>query len=53
MNVLQPPWLEFGRLRLGQKKSLQLEVQNITDEDQVRIEALLLPFSVQRTANSF
>ena len=35
LHALQPPWLEFGRLRLGQKKSLQLEIQNITDEIQV------------------
>ena len=33
---VQPPWLEFGRLRLGSKKVLPLEVNNDTDDIQVR-----------------
>lgn len=32
---MQPPWLEFGRLRVGQKRTLLVEVQSSNDADQV------------------
>ena len=33
---LQPPWLEFGRVRVGKRKSLVLRLQNNGEAAQAR-----------------
>ena len=45
-SILQPPWLEFGRVRVGKRKSLVLQLQNTGPAVQARFPR---GFACQRT----